>query len=109
MSFFAPGSAGHALLIMCLVAALGLMFGSVRILGIRLGIGGVLFSGLLFGHFGLTVHPAVMEFLREFGLILFVYSVGLQLGPGFFASVKRDGMRLNVMAAFITLAGTAIT
>jgi putative transport protein len=92
-----------------LAIALGLALGQVRFFGIRLGVGGVLFSSLVLGHFGLALHHEVLEFAREFGLILFVYSIGMQVGPGFVDSLRRRGFRLNAMAALIVLLGLAIT
>jgi putative transport protein len=96
-----------ALLIFALVAGTGLVLGSVRVRGIGLGIAGVLFSGLLFGHFGIQVEPDILGFARDFGLVLFVYSIGLQVGPGFFSSLRRHGLRLNLLAAAVVLLGVA--
>jgi len=98
-------SVASSVLILALVAAIGLALGSLKIKGISLGIAGVLFSGLLFGHFGFTIDHDVMEFAREFGLILFVYTIGLQVGPGFLASLRREGLPLNIMAASIVVLG----
>ena len=100
-------------LVISMVVALGLAIGSIKIKNVSLGIAGVLFSGLLFGHFKeyftINENHDVIEFCREFGLILFVYSVGMQVGPGFLASLRRDGLPLNMMAAGIVLIGAAIT
>ncbi len=96
-----------ALLIFALVAGTGLVLGSFRIRGIGLGIAGVLFSGLLFGHFGIRVEQDFLDFARDFGLVLFVYSIGLQVGPGFFSSLRRHGLRLNLLAAAVVLLGVA--
>jgi putative transport protein len=96
------------ILVLCLTAILGLLIGSVRIRGIKLGVAGMLFSGLLLGHFGLSLDPQLMSFLKEFGLALFVFTVGLQLGPGFFNSLKLDGLRLNALAFSIVLSGAAL-
>jgi putative transport protein len=79
-------------LTLALVAGTGLALGSLRVRGIGLGIAGVLFAGLAFGHFGVHVDERTLEFTREFGLILFVYSIGLQVGPGFLASLRRHGL-----------------
>ena len=65
----------------------------------------MLFTGSSRGHFGLHINPEILEFAREFGLILFVYTIGLQVGPGFFSSLRRHGLRLNLMAAGIVLLG----
>src|SRR3989338_3502825 len=91
-------SVAYAVLIFSLVIAFGLFLGSLRIFGVHLGIAGVLFAGLVFGHYGVRVDDRVIEFPREFGLILFVYTIGMQVGPGFFASFKKDGLALNLMA-----------
>ncbi|MGB9692750.1 MAG: putative transporter, partial [Candidatus Sumerlaeaceae bacterium] len=106
---FVTHSAAQAVVILCAVGALGLALGSVRILGVSLGIGGVLFAGLLFGHFRITLNEQVMDFVREFGLILFVYTIGMQVGPGFFGSLRRHGLRLNVLAASIVLLGLGLS
>ncbi|HAM35110.1 MAG TPA: putative transporter [Elusimicrobia bacterium] len=109
MALFAPHSVAYAIIIISLVAALGLAIGNIRCCKVNLGIAGVLFSGLLFGHLGITVSREVLEFLREFGLILFVYTIGMQVGPGFFSSLKREGLRLNLLAASVVLLGAGLT
>ena len=97
------------ILILSLVAGLGLFIGSIRIFGIGLEIAGVLFAGLFFGYLGARLQPELIDFLRDFGLVLFVYSIGIQVGPGFTSSLKRDGLRLNALAAAIVLFGVAAT
>jgi putative transport protein len=97
--------AAGAVLVLSLVAALGLALGAVRIRGIGLGIAGVLFVGIAFGHFGVHVAERTREFVRELGLVLFVYSIGLQVGPGFLASLRRHGLRLNLLAALVVALG----
>lgn len=99
----------HGLLVLCAVTVAGLALGAARFRGIGLGVAGVLFSGLLFGHLGLTIDPQVREFLQEFGLILFVYTIGLQVGPGFLDSLRRDGLPLNLAAAAVVGLGAALT
>lgn len=99
----------HAVLILSLVSALGFFIGSIRVYGITLGIAGVLFSGLLFGHYGYKINSHVLEFAREFGLILFVYTIGMQVGPGFMASLRKQGLPLNIMAFSIVMLGALIT
>lgn len=96
----------QALLVISAVAALGLALGQVRIAGVRLGVGGVLFSGIAFGHFGFTFDATMMSFAREFGLVLFVYAIGVSVGPGFFQAFKKDGLAMNVMAVSIVVLGT---
>jgi len=92
-------------LVFALTAALGIGIGRIKVRGIGLGVAGVLFSGILLGHFGFKVEKEVLEFVRDFGLVLFVYTIGLQLGPGFFTSLRREGLPLNLMAAAIVLTG----
>jgi putative transport protein len=99
----------HAVLSLSLVAATGIALGSVRLRGVGLGVAGVLFSGLIFAHFGLRIEHEVLEFVREFGLILFVYTIGIQVGPGFLASLRRHGLPLNLMAAGVVLLGAGVT
>jgi putative transport protein len=101
-------SVGHALLILCLVIVSGLALGALRIGSFSLGVAAVLFAGLAFGHFGMTVDPVMLDFARDFGLILFIYSVGQEVGPGLLASLRRQGLRLNLLAALVILAGGAV-
>jgi putative transport protein len=102
-------SIAHTMLVLSGVIALGIAIGHIKFFGISLGIAGVLFSGLLFGHFGLNVNHEVLEFTREFGLILFVFTIGMHVGPSFFASFRKQGLKLNLMAASVVLLGVAVT
>jgi len=102
-------SVANTVLVLSLVAALGLALGSVPLGGISLGIGGVLFAGLAFGYFGFQVDPHILHFVKEFGLILFIFTMGMQVGPGFFPSLRRQGVRLNALAAAIVLMGALLT
>lgn len=102
-------STAVSLILLSSVAAGGLALGAVKIKGVGLGSAGVLFVGLLVGSLGFEMDPAVTEFLREFGLMLFVFTMGLQLGPGFFDSLRRAGLSLNVLAVSIVLAGVLCT
>ncbi len=102
-------SVAHTLLVISLVISFGLALGEIPFFKIKMGIACVLFSGLAFGHFGMTIDPHIMHFLREFGLILFVYAIGLQVGPGFVNSFLQNGIRLNIMAASIVILGAIIT
>lgn len=102
-------STAVSLILLSSVAAGGLALGAVKIKGVGLGSAGVLFVGLLVGSLGFGMDPAVTEFLREFGLMLFVFTLGLQLGPGFFDSLRRAGLSLNVLAVSIVLAGVLCT
>lgn len=102
-------STAHAIFLLGTVAASGLALGALKIRGIGLGIAGVLFSGLIAAHFGLQLETRTLEFAREFGLILFVYTIGMQVGPGFIASLREQGLKLNLLAATVVLSGAAIT
>lgn len=106
--FAKDGGVAHSVLIVMLVAAIGMAIGHIRFKGIGLGIAGVLFVGLGFAHFGLNINHEVLEFLRDFGLVLFVYTIGIQVGPGFFASLRRNGLGLNLAAASVVVLGSAI-
>lgn len=102
-------SVTHGLAILSLAVSFGLMLGAVRFRGMKLGIAGVLFSSLIFGQLGLTVEPHVLEFLRDFALILFVYALGLQVGPGFVASLRNEGLRLNLLSLVVVIVGALVT
>ena len=91
----------HSILIYSLVIALGVILGKVKFFGVSLGATTVLFVGILAGHFHLDVDPGILKFIQEFGLILFIFSIGLQVGPGFFSSFKEGGLRLNGLALMI--------
>lgn len=108
IQLFTAHSAANTVLILSLVIALGVALGHVRLLGIRFGIAGVLFAGLLFGHFRLSLEEHILEFAREFGLILFVYTIGMQVGPGFFAAFRRQGLKLNALATAVVFSGVAM-
>ncbi len=101
-------SVAHTLLVLSLVIAIGLGLGEIPVFTVRLGIAGVLFSGLAFGHFGISIDGHIMHFMREFGLILFVYAIGLQVGPGFVNSFLQNGIRLNILAASIVILGAVL-
>jgi putative transport protein len=98
----------HAIAILSLVCVAGMSLGSVKVRGIKLGTAGVLFAAILVGHFGKPVDHHTLEFVKEFGLILFVFCIGLQIGPGFFASLRRAGLRLNSLALAIVILGGVI-
>lgn len=89
------------ILVLALTTILGLLIGSIRVKGLKLGVAGMLFSGLIMGHFGVSLDPHLLAFLKEFGLVLFVFTVGLQLGPGFFHSLKKDGLKFNALATAV--------
>lgn len=98
----------YSILIVSLVAVTGLLLGSFRVRGIGLGPAGVLFAGILFGHFGAAIDPNIAEFTKEFGLILFVFTIGLELGPGIVQLWKQHGLLLNAMALAIVAQGLAL-
>ena len=106
---FRNDSMARTVILLGIAGAAGTALGKIRVAGVSLGIAGVLFAGLLLGYLKLTVDPHVLEFVREFGLILFVYTLGLQIGPGFFGSLRARGLTLNAFAATIVLLGVAIT
>lgn len=101
-------SVAHTVVLLCLAGALGTALGKIHVGGVGLGVAGVLFVGLGLGHFKFTVDHAVLEFVREFGLILFVYTLGLQIGPGFFGSLRSRGLALNAMAVAIVVLGAGL-
>ena len=92
---------GHSILLLSFVIAAGIQLGKIKVFGVSLGITLVLFVGIILGHFGFTINHNVIHFFKEFGLILFVYSVGMQVGPGFFSSFKQGGITLNMLACGI--------
>jgi len=108
ITLYQEDSVAHAIIAIAVVIAAGLALGHLRVMGISLGVAGVLFAGLISSHFGLTVNHHVLEFTRELGLVFFVFTIGLQVGPGFFASLKRQGLSMNVMAAAIVLLGAGM-
>ncbi len=103
-----PESVAFSTLLLAVVAVLGLALGSIKTRGIGLGISGVLFAGILVGHFGFELEPQVLAFARDGGLIIFVYTIGVQVGPGFFTSLRKQGLPLNFMAGAIVLLGAAV-
>lgn len=105
------GGVAHSVLILSLVIAFGIILGKIKVAGISLGVTWILFVGILFGHFNLNLDEHLLHFLKEFGLILFVYSIGLQVGPGFFSAFKKGGFTLNMLAMitiFLSIVATII-
>ncbi|MBO5975108.1 MAG: putative transporter [Paludibacteraceae bacterium] len=98
-------SIAQTLLIYSFAISAGVLLGKIKFGGVSLGVTFVLFIGLALGHFGFTVNDELLHFIKEFGLILFIFSIGLQVGPGFFSSFKKDGMLLNALAFSIVLLG----
>ena len=101
--FTATDSIAHIVLLYAIVISLGVYLGKIKVGGISLGVTFVLFSGIAAGQIGFTAPPNVISFVQEFGLILFVFMIGLQVGPGFFESFKRGGITLNVLSTTIVL------
>ena len=93
-TLFIGNGIAHAVLTFALTITLGILLGRIRIGGVSFGITWILFVGIALSHFGMTVDPQVRHFVQEFGLILFVFSIGLQVGPGFFSSFKQGGLQL---------------
>lgn len=108
-NLFASESVAQSVVVLAAVISIGILLSKIKIANISFGITWILFAGIAFSHFGLKINPGVLHFAKEFGLILFVYSIGLQVGPGFFSSFKKGGIKLNLIAAGIVLAGVATT
>lgn len=96
----------QAVLIISLICGIGLGLGKVKIFGVSLGATFVFFTGILAGHLGLAVNPDMLTVLQNFGLILFIYALGVQVGPGFFASMKKGGLKMNMLATLLLVTGT---
>lgn len=107
--FTDTNAVAHIILVYALVVALGTLLGRIKVAGISLGVTFVLFVGLAAGHFGLTVPEPVLFFIRDFGLTLFIFFVGLQVGPSFFSSFKSGGLVLNLLTLMIVLLGIVVT
>ncbi len=108
-TLFVEHTAWQAVVVIALICAVGMVLGKVRIGGISLGVAFVFFVGILAGHAGLSVDRAMLEYAESFGLVLFVYSLGLQVGPGFFSSFHRGGVRLNLLGLGVIAIGTCMT
>lgn len=106
--FFGAGIA-HTVVVFAVAIAVGILLGKVKVWGISLGVTWVLFVGIFLSHFGMRIDPSTLGFIKEFGLILFVYSIGMQVGPGFFSAFKKGGIRLNLFAILIVLLGVVTT
>ena len=103
------GGVAHSVLILSLVITFGIMLGKLKVAGISLGVTWILFVGIVFGHFDMNLDEHLLHFLKEFGLILFVYSIGLQVGPGFFSAFKKGGLTLNMVAMLSVFLSVLIT
>ena len=104
-----PASVAHIVCLYAFVISLGVLLGKIKFFGVSLGVTFVLFTGILMGYFGFTGEIHILHFLREFGLILFVFCIGLQVGPSFFSSFKKGGMSLNLLAVGIVLLNIVVT
>ena len=109
MKWLTDTHTAQGLLVLCTVAVLGLALGSVKVRGVSLAVAGALFVGILFGQVGWNIDPEVRPFVQDFGLILFVYAIGMQVGPGFLTSLRRQGLPLNLLAAGVVLSGAGLT
>lgn len=110
IELLSPGntSLAAAVMLYSFIIFAGIYLGKIKICGVSLGVTFVLFVGILLGHFGYTVHHDILHFLRDFGLILFIFSIGMQVGPGFFSSFKEGGVRMNMLAVTGVLLNAAI-
>ncbi|MBR5510809.1 MAG: putative transporter [Bacteroidaceae bacterium] len=103
------GGVAHSVLVLSLVIGFGVMLGKIKIAGVSFGVTWILFVGILFGHMGFNINEHLLHFVKEFGLILFVYSVGLQVGPGFFSAFRKGGLSLNMVAVTVVAVGVLLT
>lgn len=108
-SLFLGEGIAHTLLVLSMVIAIGVVLGKVKIAGVSIGVTWILFVGIAAGHFGMRVDHDILHFIKEFGLILFVFSIGLQVGPGFFSSFKKGGLQMVGCAVAVVLLGAAAT
>ncbi len=106
--FTNQGAVAFTVLVYAIVIASGVLLGKLNFKGISFGIACVLFTGILAGHFGFKVNAEIVEFIRDFGLILFVYTMGLQVGPGFFASLQRQGLKFNLLAVMCVVLSVGV-
>lgn len=108
-SLFVEHSALQAVIVLSLISAIGLGLGKIHFWGISLGVTFVFFAGILAGHFGLSIDEQMLNYAESFGLVIFVYALGLQVGPGFFSSFRKGGVQLNMLALGVILLGTLMT
>ena len=106
---FIQQSYTQAILIISLICAVGLALGKVKIAGVSLGISFVFFAGIIAGHFGIKINSDMLLMIQNFGLIIFIYSLGVQVGPGFFSAFKKGGIKLNGLSLLLALIGTLFT
>lgn len=108
-SIFIDHSVIQAVIVIGMISAIGLALGKISIYGVSLGVTFVFFAGIAAGHFGLSIDPQMLNYAESFGLIIFVYALGLQVGPGFFGSFRKGGMTLNLLALAVIMVGTLLT
>ena len=108
-NIFFTQNVAQSILLIALTIAMGLYFGKIRIKGVSLGITWILFVGILLSHFGFIGDSKLMSFVKDFGLILFVYAIGLQVGPSFFSSLRKGGLKLNMLAVLVIVFGCLTT
>lgn len=108
-SIFVEHSVIQAVVVVAMISALGLALGKISICGVSLGVTFVFFAGIAAGHFGLSIDPQMLNYAESFGLIIFVYALGLQVGPGFFGSFRKGGMTLNLLAFAVIMVGTIMS
>ncbi|MFA6200653.1 MAG: putative transporter [Bacteroidales bacterium] len=105
INLFSGASIGHSIMLLAITIVIGIQLGKIKIAKVSLGITWILFAGIIISHFGLRVNSTLLDFTKELGLILFVYSIGLQVGPGFFSSLKKGGLQLNILATMVVILG----
>lgn len=105
---FTQESTASSLVIIAIISILGILLGKIKVFNVKLGIAGVLFAGILVGHIGAHINHDVLHFIKEFGLILFVYSIGIDIGPRFVSSFRNNGITVNLLASSIVLLGFGI-
>lgn len=108
-ALFTGTGIAHSILLFAVVIALGLYLAKFKIKGVSIGSTWILFVGIILSHFGLRSNPIVLSFMKDFGLILFVFSIGLQVGPGFFSAFKKDGVKLNLLSTALVLLAVIVT
>ena len=107
-SIFTEQTFTQAILVLCIICAVGLALSRIRLWGISLGVTFVFFTGILAGHFGIRINQDMLLFAQNFGLVLYIYSLGVQVGPGFFTSFKQGGVKLNILATSLLVLGSAM-
>lgn len=106
---FLSHSALQAVIVISIIIAVGLALGKIRVWGISLGVTFVFFAGILAGHIGLSIDPTILHYTENLGLVLFVYELGLKVGPGFFSSFRKGGLQLNLLGLGVLAIGTVMT